>query len=407
MRQGVLSLWLHGELLGEVQRLPNGSNRLRFTAEALQKWGTGTRLLSYSLPLTPKRVEGEVLDDYLDNLLPEGPVRVQLEQQHGLRPGDSFGLLAHIGAECAGAVQLSSEDVRPTGRLAVLPDDEVNRIVMDLPALAPPAGESVTASLGGVQSKILLTRTETGWAWPADGAMSSHILKPEPTNADAPVPEIVEYEHWAMQVAKASGIPAARTELIRFGDRLTLVVERYDRESGHRIHQEDFAQALGIRPGNKYEPGNEPSSRLSRISAGPGAESISRSAFREELLRLVAFNLLVGNGDAHAKNYSMFLRNGVFSLAPAYDVAPVFCVNTRFSNFGMRLAGQGDLRYLTIGQLVEESSSWGLTSRRAEDVVHETADAVLTAIAQVPASPVVADVVARVHERIGRLLATP
>lgn len=69
MSPTTLNVWLHGEQLGELQRLRNGGNRLRFSGEALQKWGTGTRLLSYSLPMASKRVESAALDGWLDNLV--------------------------------------------------------------------------------------------------------------------------------------------------------------------------------------------------------------------------------------------------------------------------------------------------------------------------------------------------
>lgn len=387
MNSHILNVWLHGEHLGELQRLRNGANRLRFDADALRRWGTGTRLLSYSLPLTSKRVESASLDAWLDNLLPEGPVRAQLEQQHGVRPSDAFGLLAHIGAECAGAIQFTHQDDPPTGRLVPLDEAEVNRIVTDLPTLSPPEGESISASLGGVQSKILLTRTPDGWAWPAAGAMSTHIVKPEPTDPSVPIPRIVEYEHWAMRVARAAGVPAARTDLVWFGDRLAIVVERYDRQDGRRLHQEDFAQALGVRAGAKYEPSTEPVGRLRRIAVGPGGEALVPTAFWELLLRLVAFNFLIGNGDAHAKNYSMILTEGVFALAPVYDVAPVFHINNRFSNFGMRVNGARDLRYLAPDDLVAEATTWGLSERAARDILDESAQATLAALDAVPGGP--------------------
>jgi serine/threonine-protein kinase HipA len=395
----VLNLWLHGQHLGEIEQLRNGRSRLRFADEATARWGMGTHLLSFSLPLTSRRVESQALEDYLDNLLPEGAVRVQLEQRHRVRPGDTFGLLRHIGAECAGAIQLAAADEPPTGHLVPLSDAEVDRIVLELPTLTAPAGEEVTASLGGVQSKVLLTRAEQGWAWPASGAVSTHIVKPEPSDPQTAIPTIVEWEHWTMQLARAAGLPAASSELVRFADRLALVVERYDRVAGRRLHQEDFAQALGIRPGGKYEPADQQASRLSRIAAGPGSEAHDPAGFRRELLQLVTFNVIVGNGDAHAKNYSMIITDGLFSLAPAYDTAPVFCLNDRFSNFGMRLAGQRSLKYLTGQHLVDEATSWGLGERAARDVIAETAESVRDALRSAPAEPSDHDVSGRIERR--------
>ena len=399
----VLNLWLHGEHLGTVQQLRTGWTRLRFSDDAVQQWGVGT-LLSYSLPMANRRLDTEDVANFLDNLLPEGAARAQFEQRYRLRPGDAFGLLTRIGVECAGAVQLTVDDVPPDGRLVPLTDAETTRIVTELPTLSAPEGGTLSASLGGVQSKVLLTRTGDGWAWPAAGAMSTHIIKPEPTDPHVPIRRIIEYEHWAMSLAAAAGIPAARTELMRFGDRLALVVERYDRAGGRRLHQEDFAQALGIRAGDKYEATDEPASRLSRIADGPGLEAQDPASFRRELLRLVTFNLLVGNGDAHAKNYSLILRDGVFELAPAYDVAPVFYVNPRFSDFGMRLAGQRNLRYLNGTHLLDEAVQWGMSRQRAQDVVAETVEGVRGGLERVSIDDLVEPIADRVLSRAVSLL---
>ena len=384
MNPNTLNVWLHGDHLGELEQLRNGESRLRFTSEALAHWGLGTRLLSYSLPLTNRRVESSALEVYLDNLLPEGAIRAQLEQQHGVRPGDTFGLLRHLGAECAGAVQLVADDSPPSGHLVRLDEDEVNRIIAELPTLSAPPGEGVSASLGGVQSKVLLTRTDEGWAWPAAGAMSTHLIKPEPNDPQIPIPDIIDYEHWALQLAATAGVPAAHSELVAFGDRKALVVKRYDRRAGKRVHQEDFAQALSIRPGSKYEPDTERTSRLRRIATGPGGEALDPAQFRQDLLRLVTFNLLLGNGDAHAKNYSLVIDEGLFTMAPAYDIAPVFYLNNRYNNFGMRLNAQRNLQYLTADHLLAEARSWGMPDATATQVLAEVSESMSDALAQHP-----------------------
>lgn len=399
-------VWLHGRHLGEVQRARTGRARLQFDAEAVSESGIGTRLLSYSLPLTRRRIESPAVEIYLTNLLPEGSVRSQLEREHGVRPGDALGLLTHIGAECAGAVQVTAEESLGAGELVPLSEDEVARIVLEMPTITPPEGQSVTASLGGVQSKVLLTRTPQGWAWPAAGAMSTHILKPEPTDPSVPIPEIIELEEWALRLARAAGLPAAEATIETFGDRRALVIERYDRVEGRRLHQEDFAQALSIRPGDKYEPvGSE--GRLRAIARGVGGEAASPSRFRADLLRLVTFNVLIGNGDGHAKNYSLLLSDGVFSLAPAYDVAPVFHANPRFGDAGMRVAGQRQLRYIGADHLVDEAASWGMDRAEARTLVSETVDAVMAALPDLEPAVGGVDLAAAVRAKAGELSPVP
>jgi serine/threonine-protein kinase HipA len=373
---GLLHVWLRGERLAELEQLRNGRLRMRYVTEALDRFGVGARPLSLSLPLVERRVQGDHLERFLDNLLPEGPVRGALEREHGIRPGDAFALLARIGRECAGAVQLTIGDLAPgEGRLVPLTGPEVDRIVSGLPTLDPPDGEVVSASLGGVQSKVLLTRTDAGWAWPADGALSTHLVKPEPVTDVGPE-DLIRWEDWALRLARAAGLPAARTELTDFDGRLALVVERFDRAEGRRTHQEDFTQALGIAARDKYEAGGG-EGRLRRIAREAGAEASDPAGFVEDLLAQVAFNLIVGNGDAHAKNYSLAIdETATFAMAPLYDVAPVYLLNPVYQGFGHSLDGQGRLRYLDVGHLLREAATWGVGA----SVVRRTVERVATGI---------------------------
>lgn len=373
---GLLHVWLRGAHVAELEQLRSGRLRLRYTADALDSSGIGARPLSLSLPLTEKRVQGDHLERFLDNLLPEGPVRGALEREHGIRPGDAFALLQHLGRECAGAIQLIPEDGPPgDGRLVPLAPDEVSRIVANLPTLDPPDGELVSASLGGVQSKVLLSSTPAGWAWPADGAMSTHLIKPEPASGTGPA-DLVRWEDWALRLARASGLPAAHAELASFDGRLALVVERFDRDAGRRSHQEDFAQALGIAARDKYESGAG-ERRLRRIAVEAGAESLDPSAFVADLLAQVTFNLVVGNGDAHSKNYSLTIdETATFAMSPLYDVAPVYLLNPIYQGFGHSLDGQGRLRHLTPAHLVREAGTWGAGT----DVVARTIASVATRV---------------------------
>ncbi|MBI9113714.1 type II toxin-antitoxin system HipA family toxin [Sanguibacter suaedae] len=373
---GTLHLWLRGQPVGTLEKLRNGRLRMRYASAFIGTFGEGARPLSLSLPLTEKRVQGDHLERFLDNLLPEGSVRGALEREHRLRPGDTFGLLSHIGRECAGAIQLTTEESAPgQGHLVPQSDEDVDRIVASLPTLEPPPGQVVSASLGGVQAKVLLTRSDTGWAWPADGAMSTHIIKPEPTS-DVVVRDLVRWEDWALRLARTVGIPAAHAELGDFDGRLALVVERFDRHDGRRTHQEDFTQALGIASRDKYET-TPTDRRLATIARAAGAEAVIPADLARELLRQVTFNLLIGNGDAHSKNYSLSIDQAAnYSMAPLYDVAPVFLLDKVFQSFGHHLDGQGRLPYLTATHLLAEATTWGLTDER----VRETISAVATRI---------------------------
>jgi serine/threonine-protein kinase HipA len=376
----LLTVWLYGRELAELERLRTGRLRLRFTADAVRTYGLDSCPLSLSLPVSDRRMDPPELERYLDNLLPESPLRGALERTSGIRPGDVFGLLSVIGHECAGAVQFTAPGETPgAGWLRPLSSDEVGHLVRDLPMLDPPDDLPISASLGGIQAKVLLARTPDGWAWPADGALSTHLIKPEPIAAGA-VRDLVRLEEWTLRMAAVAGLPSARAYVDDFDGRTAIVVERFDRTGGKRSHQEDFAQALGLAVSDKYESSTAGASRLRRIAGAAGAQALDEQAFRRDLLRAVAFHAIIGNGDAHAKNYSLLINEGGrYSLAPLYDVAPVFLIEARYRHAGHAVNGQVDLRHITAAHLVDEAVGWGLPRELARDAVVEVAQAVQVA----------------------------
>jgi serine/threonine-protein kinase HipA len=393
-----LQVWLRGEHLGEVEQMRTGRARLRFSGAAVAQWGEGSRPLSLSLPVTASRLEGAHLDVFLDGLLPEGALRAQLENEYGTRT--PFELLSRIGRECAGAVQFTLDDSRPgPGSLRALSDDEVAALVRDLPTLTPPDGLPIGASLGGVQAKLLLTRTREGWAWPTDGAVSTHIIKPQSLDPSGPA-LLVAAEHWAMQVAAAAGVPVAQTELHEFDGRHAIVVERYDRVDGQRTHQEDFTQALSVPSLSKYESTLAGSTRLRSIAALAMPNARDPRRFAARLFEAVAFNNLIGNGDAHSKNYSLTIDSAALvDVAPLYDVAPVMFLG-RFHHAGHAVAQQTDLRYITRRHLIDEAQSWGLKPAETASALDDLVSRVARAIEHVESPDELADVVEKVASRV-------
>lgn len=394
----LLHVWLRGEHMAELERLRNATVRLRYDEAILDRYGLGARPLSLSMPLESRRVSGDALDAFLEGLLPEGQVREDLTREYRART--AFDLLAHIGLECAGAVQFTASEEPPSaGELVALTDAEVNEMVVALPTLTPPEGQPLTASLGGIQAKILLAKTASGWAWPAGGAMSSHLIKPQASSTGGP-PHLVHAEHWAMQVAARAGLPAANTELHEFDGRPAIVVERFDRREGRRAHQEDFTQSLGILPASKYESTLRDPSRLRTIAELGSQNATSPRDFRAGLLRQVAFNAMIGNADAHSKNYSLQIdETASYRPAPLYDVAPVFFLGA-YRNAGHAVDGQIDLRHISRAHLVAEGVRWGIPEREAERIVDELAVATTTAIADVEPSPEIVDLPERVLARV-------
>ncbi|WP_426998487.1 type II toxin-antitoxin system HipA family toxin [Pseudarthrobacter sp. N5] len=371
-RTGRLAVWLHGRpvawLTGTSLR-----PRLEYLPDVVAEYGAGAALLSLSLPLQVKPITGPAVLNFFDGLLPEGQVRAHLADLHKVASTDIKALLAAVGADCAGAVQVLPEGVDPAGSGELLPmsEAEVVAAVESLPTWDLPENFAITTSLGGVQSKILLSREAGRWYLPARGAASTHIIKPDPP--DSPIPHLLAAEHWALELARAAGLSAAKTRMDRFGERDALVVERYDRTEEHvRIHQEDFTQVLGLASAAKYDQSTAVPSRLAQVAAAASPHTRTPASFKADLLKAVAFNVLIGNGDAHSKNYSVLIREtGEVLLAPLYDAAPTLLLYARSSNAGHSVAGQGRLNYITLDHLVREGVTWGMDPGAARTAVGE------------------------------------
>lgn len=375
-----LHIWLYGRHLATLSEPTRMQYRLEFTQETLDTFGQRRRLLSLSLPTTAKPVETRHVRNFLDGLLPEGQIRNEIARRTGVATYDVMGLLAQVGRECAGAVQVLPPDMSPgEGRLESLTDADVVRLVADLPVRDWEGVLTQHASLAGIQDKILLTRRDEEWAWPVEGAVSTHIVKPQPLGT--PLDTLVLSEHWAMGVAHAAGLAVAETSIETFEGREAIIVTRYDRRDGHRIHQEDFCQALGYAPDDKYETDVLGPSRFAQIAHLVRRGVVDRRAFHVAMLEAVTFNVVIGNGDSHSKNYSLLLSPiGEVTLAPLYDVAPTMHLNKNYRNSGQLVGSAIGLNAITCDDLIVEARSWGMPVAEAAAVVSTTVEATVEAI---------------------------
>ena len=334
-----LDAWMNGEFVG-TWRVRRGVHAFSYAAS----WRDSgkSRPLSLSLPLTRTlELRGEVVAHYFDNLLPDNErIRERIGRRFGTRTLDAFALLRAIGRDCVGAVQLLPEGAAPEGwdrvdcepltdaqvadALRAVPDDPLARAGDD----APP----FRISLAGAQEKTAFARVDGRWCRPLGATPSTHIFK-LPLGVIANTTRVdmfdsVENEWLCARIVRALGLPIATSEMAIFGDQRALVVERFDRawmDGGRwiaRLPQEDFCQALGLPPHLKYESDGGPSVAAGlALLAGSTDAGTDRLAFQ---LAQLAFWLLAAP-DGHAKNFSIFLRQGhAYELAPLYDVLSIW-----------------------------------------------------------------------------------
>lgn len=378
-----LGVWLYGERMASVTE-GRGRPRLGYTTEALAKYELGTPLLSIGLPLTDVPYAPDATRSFLDGLLPEAESRRTIAEELDLRANDTFGLIKALGRDCAGAiVVLPSEETggaQATTLSAVpLSGEEVAERVANLRSAPLGVSTRVRISLAGVQEKLLLTQMPDGrWGDPVDGTPSTHILKPEIRD----LPNTVENEAFCMRIARHLGLLAASVETTEFGGRKVIVVRRYDRvvsSTGdvERVHQEDFCQALSLPPKTKYqEDGGPPLKKMAAVLRG-----FARPDSLHRLLQATFLNVLVGNGDAHGKNFSlMHHRDGSIELTPLYDVMSTLLYE--MNDLAMYIDDVRRIQRVTRERLRNEAKSWPMRQEAIDLILDELVELAPEAIEQ-------------------------
>ncbi|TPI35809.1 type II toxin-antitoxin system HipA family toxin [Mesorhizobium sp. B3-1-6] len=325
-----LNVFVNGRLVGVLRRQSTGAVDFQYAREWLD-WH-GTFPVSLSLPLREDRYIGAPVVNVFDNLLPDNDaIRKRIAERVGADGTDAYSMLAALGHDCVGALQFLPDGVDPgspgssDGKPASKKD--IAGIIANL-AVAPLGlgeDEDFRISIAGAQEKTALLRKNGRWYKPVGTAATTHILKPQigrlPNGID--LSNSVENEYLCLKLIDAFGVPAARTEIADFGERRTLIVERFDRlwaRDGRlmRLPQEDMCQALSVPPTRKYQS-----------EGGPGMPSIIellKGSDRPEddislFLRACIIFWLIGATDGHAKNFSIFLGpGGRFRMTPLYDV---------------------------------------------------------------------------------------
>ena len=266
-------------------------------------------------------------------------------------------LLAAYGRDVAGAVQIYDPD-RPgesgSPHANPLGDGVVGRLLRGIQAQplgnAPVTGKS---SLAGVQEKVVVARLDGAWHQVHDGFPSTHIIKLTPPEH----PTLIFDEEYGTRIACLLGLTDRPAWPADFDGVPGLVIERYDRSDGGRIHQEGFNQVLRARGDQKYQAigGQVSLRRIAQVFAARGD-----GAGLGRLLDQLTVAVAVGNLDWHAKNVSLLHPlDGPAELAPAYDVV---ALRHQPNDGAMALAVNGRYAHasLTVDDIAAEARSWGV-----------------------------------------------
>ena len=390
-----LVVLLGGRNVGRVTQSPRGE--LAFTYDTRWRDLHDAYPLSVSMLMTRGTHGDAAIRPWLEGLLPDNDaVLKRWRMRYQVSERNLMGLLAHVGEDCAGAVQLITPEWMAGGFAAADPlvewlsDAEIGARLADLRTTG--AGERYgddpgAFSLAGAQPKTALLFQDGRWGVPSGRVPTTHILKPP----SGPFDGLAENEHLCQRLASGVGLTAAYSEVRRFGEEAAIVVERYDRlrVGGQwlRIHQEDLAQALGTSPRIKYE-----------AEGGPGVGAIAgvlrrhSSSADEDLSSFVgalALNWAIGGTDGHAKNFSLLIAPGQVRLAPLYDVISVLpyprLVPPRRARLAMRVGREyalwkiGRMHWERLGEEIGIGSEAAV--ERVRSILVQIPDAISAAVA--------------------------
>jgi serine/threonine-protein kinase HipA len=324
------------------------------------------RSVSWSLPRSaeyPVVTSGGAVPAFFAGLLPEGVRLGVVTSSTKTSADDHLTLLMAIGADTVGNVRVfpaGAESGRPLPMFDPERDTDFRLVFERLTGSvsADPIG------LAGVQPKVSASMLST----PTQTRSGPALLKLNPVQ----YPQLVENEHFFMTMAAACGLRVAVTSLLHDADgRSALLVSRFDRVGDIRIAQEDACQVAGVYPASKYRIRSEAAiAGLADACARGGGSKVAATA---ELLKTVAFSWLIGNGDLHGKNLSIYDPDGVWQPTPAYDL---LCTQPYAGwRDPMALNLYGRANRLTRVDFIEAGGRLGVRPRATSRMLDELVDA--------------------------------
>jgi serine/threonine-protein kinase HipA len=337
MSSRALNVWLNGQLTGTWSWTRADVHTFEYADTWLDSPGVRPLSLSLPIPAGTKILRGHMVKNYFDNLLPDSDrIRQRLRTRFRLSTDKVQDLLGAIGRDCVGAVQLLPDDATPEGYDRVegtpLSEEEIERHLLAVTSDAAfgqdrEDPDDFRISIAGAQEKTALLWHRGRWCLSRGATPTTHIFKLPlglVGNMRADMTTSVENEWLCLRIMAALGFDVAHADIATFGGQKALVVERFDRRRVAnnawiaRLPQEDFCQATGTAPADKYENDGGPGiAACLDILAGSADSARDRLAF---VLANLAFWLLAAT-DGHAKNFSLFLLPGAqYRLTPMYDI---------------------------------------------------------------------------------------
>ena len=380
-----LIVYLNMKRVGTLEQDDSGLLQFRYDHEWIKN--QGAMPLSRSLPLQSEVFLGKKARPFFAGILPEEEPRKQIADFLGISNSNDFAMLESIGGECAGAVSLLPEGIFPAHSQKTeqhtLTENKLQEIIEKLPQHPLMVGsEGMRLSLAGAQNKLPVIINNNSITLPLYNNPSTHILKPEPDR----FPGLATNEFFCMNLAFAVGLKTPETQVRKIGNKACIIVKRYDRTIDNagtvlRLHQEDFCQALGFPPERKYqgERGPSLSDSILLLREWSTAPVIDIPEFINGLI----FNVLIGNADAHGKNFSFLYSGNKRRLSPYYDLVSTIAWDNISKNLAMYIGNCQSINAYNLGDWKKMANKCNLGWPRIRERMAENCHIVLDKLEEV------------------------
>ena len=380
----ILDVYFHEKIVGQLVQDDHGDMNFTYAASWLDD--PDAIRISCSLPLQKDIFKRKNCRAFFGGLLPEENQRTLIAKNLGISANNDFSMLEKIGGECAGALSFipAGDKLNPkNSNYHELTGAALPNILRELPSRPLLAGEQgIRLSLAGVQDKLAVYVEGEKIFIPLNNAPSTHILKPDFNIYDG----VIFNEAFCLKLAKQVGLSVVEVDIKKTEDINYLLIKRYDRISidakGNskeikRVHQEDFCQALGIPSTSKYQ--NEGGPSLKQCFDFLRLESFIPVIDLEKMINAVIFNYLIGNCDAHGKNFSLLYLDQL-QLAPFYDLICTLYYKDLSQNMAMKLGGEYQINNVSAGNFDKLADEIGFAKPEVRRRILELIDAVLSSL---------------------------
>ena len=353
--------------------------------------------ISLSLPLSKKSFDTDATKTFFDGLLPEGFTRQCVAESIHASSDDYISILRELGSECLGAIQIIDEEKTPINEgYTPLTIEEIKALAKEGASKSAEIVVKSHLSLTGASGKVGLYYDQASGKWyKAQGlAPSTHIVK----QSHVRYKNIVLNEQLCLLAAQKLGIEIPESFILQAqagkvnDEDVLFATRRFDRDfdkdsriidglkTPYRLHQEDFAQALGIKSSDKYEKAGQGYLKrmfdlLQKHSSNPIEDSL-------KLWKRAVYNCIIGNTDNHIKNSSLIYSKDLSSirLAPFYDVICTKVYESSTDEMSVSINGRQNINQVTRDDLEQEAKNCGLGSKAAMKIYDEVLNGIQKAL---------------------------